>query len=106
MTTFNGQAFAAVQQALSGVEGVRSDFTDERSLGVLGIFIPVVVTAAPLFTVDVSGSAYEVNEATWVPLIARFRPAEDLRLVWVVQADSVRDYVQQAVEGAQGLRLK
>ena len=68
-------------------------------------WFPVIVTAAPLFTVDIRDPAgYAVNRADYVPLAGRFR-SDGWSLVWIVQADKLSEYVRTAVKGAQGLRI-
>ena len=98
-------AHQAVQQVLSAVDGVAADIPEDPGAPVIAFFIPVIVTSAPLFTVDVDGDGYSVTRAGIVPLIGRFTPTDRLSLVWIVQEESLAKYVQTAVSGAHKLRL-
>lgn len=98
-------AFEAVQQVLSAVDAVTAELNSSAGPAELSILVPVVVTAAPLFAVRIGDrGAVSIERREWAPLIARLRPSEELRLVWIVQADAVKDYAATAVEGARRLR--
>jgi hypothetical protein len=98
-------AYEAVQQVLSAVDGAMAEVPKAPGFPLLSIFVPVIVTSAPLFTVDAEGDGYTVARASIVPLIGRFTPTDNLSLIWIVQEDALAEYVTAAVLGAHKLRL-
>lgn len=98
-------AYQAVQQVLSAVEGAAADIPEQPDQPLLAIFVPVIVTSAPLFTVDAKGDGYTVSRASIVPLIGRFTATDNLSLVWIVQEEALAKYVTAAVAGAHNLGL-
>lgn len=97
-------AYEAVQQVLSAVDGAAAEVLLDLAGPSLSIFVPVIVTSAPLFTVDAEDDAYTVSRASIVPLIGRFT-TDTLSLIWIVQQEALADYVTTAVAGAHKLRL-
>ncbi|GAA0637526.1 hypothetical protein GCM10009547_47390 [Sporichthya brevicatena] len=90
-------AYNAVRQVSAGVDGLARDFAAAVTRPQLRIFVPIVVTAAPLFTCRLDGRGeLQLARADRVLLVARLRPAAELTSVWIVQDKSLGDLVADA----------
>jgi len=102
-------AFDTIQQVLSAVEGVSGDVAVPTRGTLASIFVPVIVTAAPVYSIDTGSdpeslTLVEVTDA--FPLLGRYRPDDRLRLIWIVPAQAVGEFAQRAARGSAAMRLK
>jgi hypothetical protein len=102
----NREAYTAVAQAVSGVGGLMADVPQDQNPPLLSIFIPVVVTAAPLFSarLDASGQV-ELTEVTRRLLITRLRPVDQLHSAWIVTEEGLPQFVTDACTTVEALSL-
>lgn len=102
----NHVAFSAVRQAMAGVEGLKRDVPEPTLKGEnLMIFIPVVVTAAPLFKVAL---ASHTGEPEWAAvermlLISRQKADDRFRSTWVLRDSAVSKFASDAKRSAEAL---
>ena len=102
----SSNAYNAVRQVGSAVDGYARDAIDRGEGPVLRVTVPVVVTSAPLVTcwLDEQGSE-ELAEVDRVLLVTRLRPAAELAGVWIVQESGLDAFVQEARAGLTRLFL-
>lgn len=102
-----GQAYNAVRQVLSAVDGYARDFVDDTTRQVVRVTVPIVVTAAPLVTcrLDDAGSIL-LEEVERVLLVGRLRPAAALAGVWIVRDSALNAVAADARKGVDGLTLR
>lgn len=101
-----GQAYNAVRQVLSAVDGYARDMVDSTDREIVRLTIPIVVTAAPLVTCRLDGEGEVVlQEVDRVLLVGRLRPEPRLIGVWVTRASAVEAVAVDARRGVDGLRL-
>ena len=102
-----GQAYNAVRQVLSAVDGYARDMGDRTDREVVRVTIPIVVTAAPLVTcrLDDEGTVL-LDEVDKVLLVSRLRPAARMTGLWVVRASALDAVAADARQGLDRLRLQ
>lgn len=102
-----GQAYNAVRQVLSAVDGYARDLVDDTTRQVVRVTVPIVVTAAPLVTcrLDDAGSIL-LEEVERVLLVGRLRPAAALAGVWIVRDSALKAVAADARKGVDGLTLR
>ena len=102
-----GQAYNAVRQVLSAVDGYARDMLDDTARPVVRVTLPIVVTAAPLVTcrLDEAGSTL-LQEVERVLLVGRLRPAAALAGVWIVRDSALQAVAADARKGVDGLTLR
>lgn len=102
----NSIAYVAVQQVQSGVTGLIREMEQQRlTQAVHVIFIPVIVLAAPMFTVslDQRGEAV-VTPITRVMLLSRREDDHEKQtFVWVLHESEVPAFVDEAAVAADRL---
>jgi hypothetical protein len=77
--------------------------TSNRPGGV--IFVPVIVTSAPLFAVnaDPSTGAPKVQEIPRALVVSRLLPVDQIHSAWIVQENAVVDFVADAASSVERL---
>jgi hypothetical protein len=99
-------AYNAVRQVTSAVDGYARDSADKTGRPVLRVTVPIVVTSAPLVTCRLDGRGSEVlEEVERVLLVARLRPAASLSGVWIVRDSSLDRLAADARQGLERLSL-
>ena len=92
----------AMMQAISASRGVTLDIPAEDNTA--AIVIPVVVTAAPMFAVELTDNGHTVTETTREVVQVRFAPGDDeLSKVWVVHSSEVDALAHDFIEVAGAL---
>jgi hypothetical protein len=104
-------AYNAVQQVMSSMQGVQNDATYEpveREAGMpsLSIFVPVLVTTAPLVLCGEAPDGSPTLESVPIGLlVSRLRLEAELRSVWVVNADALDKLTDMVRATQQNMRL-
>jgi hypothetical protein len=102
-----GQAYNAVRQVLSAVDGYARDMVDETTRPVVRVTVPIVVTAAPLVTCRLNDDgSILLAEVERVLLVGRFRPAAALAGVWIVRDSALDAVAADARRGVDRLTLR
>lgn len=101
-TSERNYARDAILEVLSAVEGVADDTPITSDHLTAAIFVPVVITSAPLFAVTLQQDGnYEVKPTTRELLVGRFTAENQVpRAVWIVSGAEVDDF---AIEYTQAL---
>jgi hypothetical protein len=103
----SGQAYNAVRQVLSAVDGYARYMVDETTRQVLRVTIPIVVTAAPLVSCRLDGDgSILLEEVERVLLVGRLRPAAALAGVWIVRDSALDAVAADARKGVDHLTLR
>jgi hypothetical protein len=92
------EALDAVYQVLSATDGVAQDLARDQLHWTAEIFVPVVVTSAPLFQVTlINDGTYKVDEMTWALLRTR-RTSGVERAIWVLHESNLDSSVRAATD--------
>jgi hypothetical protein len=93
-------AMDAVQQVLSATDGALRDLSGDMYGNVISVYVPVIVTSAPLFAMVSIEPDLEI-EATDIELLyGRFSPDETLRAVWVIHESALSEFARQVARTA------
>ena len=118
--TKNSTPYAAVQQVLDAVEGIKASHVaaDEsvaqapnsrETLPGLRIYVPVLITTSPLFEVRLSAiGEIEVTETHFAPLFTK-RDRDGVvvdRLVWVAHQSAIDEVVRMAMSSLDTMNLE
>lgn len=96
----NSDAYNAVRQVMDGVDGLARDLRP-RDVPAVFIFVPVLVTTAPLFKVSLDDEGEPSVEAVdRMLLTARQRTDDQPRSIWVLRESALESFVDDALESA------
>lgn len=100
------QAYRAVRQVTSAVDGLARDLCERVSRPVLRLSVPVVITSAPVVSCRLGENGNElVEEVPKLLLVTRLRPAAELSAVWVMHEDYLENFAQEARRSVDALSL-
>lgn len=106
MGSNNQVAWSAITKVISGRDGLIRDLDEEQTQRTAVIFVPVIVTRAPLFEVRLgNGPDLEVQQVPRSLLIMRTRAIDEHDGMWVVNEDDLRGFAKDAHASAQGLSI-
>lgn len=96
-------AYGATRQVMAAVRGLRADVPETTRTSAV-YFVPVIVTAGPLFTCRPGPDGEPVlAQADRVLLISRLVADDDLRSVWVMTEAGLADFMTMLQQTARGL---
>lgn len=102
-----GQAYNAIRQVLSAVDGYARDMVDDTTRPVVRVSVPIVVTAAPLVTCRLDdGGSILLEEVERVLLVGRLRPAAQMVGVWIVRDSALEAVAADVRRGVDRLTLR
>jgi hypothetical protein len=102
-----GQAYNAVRQVLSAVDGYARNMIDDTGQPVVRVTVPIVVTAAPLVSCRLGDDgSILLQEVQRVLLVGRLRPAAQVAGVWIVRDSALEALAADARTGVDRLTLR
>lgn len=102
-----GEAYGALRQVISATRGLLADVPQPQNPGLI-LLVPVIVTAAQLFSVSRADGDEEprVEQVERALVVSRLVPGDQLHSVWVVQADGLAGFVDDCRKSVDELRLR
>jgi hypothetical protein len=97
----------AIMQAVSAARGVVKTIPTDQRKPTAALVVPVVVTAAPMFGVELTADGHELIDTTREVVQVRHLPEDDeLRKVWVVHVAEIDALANDLVELANALEYR
>lgn len=88
-------AMDAVQQVLSAADGALRDLSVDTYGNVVSVYIPVVVTSAPLFVMTSVEPDPTIESTEMELLYGRFSPDDTLKAIWVVHESAINRFASK-----------
>lgn len=100
-------SYGALNQAWSAVAGINASTRVDQTQSSITVYVPIVVTTAPLFTVELLRDGQpEIKEIDRALIVTSMNSKRDRRPVWVLNESALKDFAADAKRSLDAMRFK